>query len=152
MAFEDRLERLCKKATEDYREILQGADFLGLSTDDVEEVAEKITVAKWLHCYMITSMSESPTDVEALLFYDRPVTAAFEYFCENNIGMLYGIIEPINDFIQDTKHHIQEVMDMWNALPINEMERIEVYMDMNRQIAAYEEQPERESDDYDLER
>ncbi|MEG0018987.1 MAG: hypothetical protein RR728_00445 [Oscillospiraceae bacterium] len=148
MAFDDRLAKLRSKVQEEYNDLVVNANFL---EGDVEALSEKITVSRWLTTYISESMSDSPTDVEALLFYENPLAAAFEHFRENDTQLWEGLTEPINGFIQDTKQHIEEVMAMWNALPLNEMERAEVFLAMTKQIEHYLEQLEQGLDD-DMER
>lgn len=148
MAFDDRLAFLQSKVQDEYRDLVRNANF---SDGNVEAMAEKITVSRWLTTYISENMADSPADVEALLFYKKPLTAMYEHFCENDIQLWEGLTEPLNDFIQDTKQHIHEVMALWDALPLNEMERAEVYIAMNKQIESYQERLEQEQDD-DMER
>lgn len=148
MAFDDRLAMLRYRVQEEYNQLAENANF---TDGDVEALAEKITVSRWLATYISESMTDSPTDVEALLFYEKPLATAYEHFCENDTQLWEGLTEPINGFIQDTKQHIEEVMAMWNALPLNEMERAEVFLAMTKQIEHYHEQLEQGLDD-DMER
>lgn len=148
MAFDDRLAWLQSKVEDEYSDLVLNANYLD---GDAEALAEKITVSRWLTTYISESMAGSPENVEALLFYEKPLAAIYEHFCENDTQLWEGLTEPINGFIQDTKNHIQEVMAMWNALPLNEMERAEAYMAMSRQIESYQGRLEQEQDD-DMER
>lgn len=139
MAFEERLSLLLSKAHEDYNEMVRTANFMD---GDVEELSERITIAKKLLEHMESSLSGCYSDVEALLFYDRPLTAACEQIKENGASLWDGLIEYFDRFVLDTKQHIGEVLAQWDALPINEMTRAEDYRAMVQQITSYQQEEE----------
>lgn len=137
MAFEERLSLLLSKAHDDYNEMVRTANFMD---GDVEELAGTIMAARQLLTHMESSLSECYSDVEALLFYDRPLTAACEKFKENGDFLWDGRIEYFDRFVQDTKQHIAEVLEQWDALPMDEMERAENYRAMAQQIASHQQE------------
>lgn len=139
MAFEERLSLLLSKAHDDYNEMVRTANFMD---GDVEELAGTITAARQLLTHMESSLSECYSDVEALLFYDKPLTAACEQIKENGGSLWDGLIEYFDRFVLDTKQHIGEVLAQWDALPINEMERAENYRAMVQQITSYQQEEE----------
>lgn len=141
MAFEKRFSLLISKAHEDYNDMVRSANFLD---GDVEELSLKITVSKAVLDYMTTSLSESPSDVEALLFYERPVTAVCEQFLENEVSLWNGLMEPFDHFVQDTKHHIKEVFQQWESVPLDEVEKAQVFLSMEQEIAKQSEQLQQE--------
>jgi hypothetical protein len=109
---------------------------------DVEELSEKITTARKLLEHMESSLSGCYSDVEALLFYDKPLTAACEQIKENGGSMWDGLIEYFDRFVLDTKQHIGEILAQWDALPLDEMERAENYRAMVQQITSYQQEEE----------
>jgi len=139
MAFEERLSLLLSEAHDDYNEMVRTANFMD---GDVEELSERITIARKLLEHMESSLSGCYSDVEALLFYDRPLTAACEQIKENGASLWDGLIEYFDRFVLDTKQHIGEVLAQWDALPINEMTRAEDYRAMVQQITSYQQEEE----------
>ena len=139
MAFEERLSLLLSKAHDDYNEMVRTANFMD---GDVEELAEMITTARQLLTHMESSLSGCYSDVEALLFYGRPLTAACEPIKENGGCLWDGLIEYCDRFILDTKQHIGEVLAQWDALPMDEMERAENYRAMVQRITSYQQEEE----------
>lgn len=139
MAFEERLSLLLSEAHDDYNEMVRTANFMD---GDVEELSERITIARKLLEHMESSLSGCYSDVETLLFYDRPLTAACEQIKENGGSLWDGLIEYFDRFVLDTKQHIGEVLAQWDALPINEMTRAEDYRAMIQQITSYQQEGE----------
>ncbi len=139
MAFEERLSLLLSKVHEDYNEIVRNANFMD---GDVEELAEKIMGAKLLMNHMESSFSECHSDVEALLFYDKPLTAILEQFHENQVSLWADLTPDLDGFLQETKRHITEVLEKWDALPMDEMKKAEDYRAMEQQIAEYHRENE----------
>lgn len=139
MAFEERYSLLLSKAHDDYNEMVQNANFMD---GDLEELSETITVARQILTYMESSLSERYSDVEALLFYDRPLTAASRQFRENGVSLWNELARPFDCFIQDTKQHIAKILEQWDALHMDEMARAEDYRAMERQISSYNQENE----------
>lgn len=134
MAFEERLSLLLSKARDDYNEIVRTAHFWD---GDIAGLAERITMTGQILTHMASSLSECYSDVEALLFYDRPLTAAYEQFKENGVSLWDGLMEPFDRFLLDTKQHIAEILEQWDELPMDEMARAEDYRTMEQQISNY---------------
>nr|WP_314464474.1 hypothetical protein [uncultured Clostridium sp.] len=140
MAFEERYLLLLSRVHDEYNEMVQNANFMD---GDVEKLAEDITVAKTLqNAIELPSFSEAYSDVETLLFYEKPLTAACEQFRENRLSLWNGLSAPFDSFLRDTRHHITEILNQWTALPMDEMARAEDYRTMDQKIGEYYQENE----------
>lgn len=146
MAFKKRLELLLQKAQKDYAAILFKSNQYEDDVRTVEAMAEEITVTKAILSYMQTSLEENPSDVAALLFYDRPLTAFYEDFKEKDIPLWGGLLEPLDSFITSTKHHIHEVLNQWDKIPLDEVAKAEDFVQMEKQIEQYDSEREQNDD------
>ena len=108
MEQEERLQLLLNRARKDYAKILADTD---LNSGNVEEQAERLTLAKAFLTCMETTLTDCAYDVEALLFYEQPVTALVNGFQERCIPLWDSLMEPFNDLIQETKQHITELLE-----------------------------------------
>lgn len=146
MVFEERLALLIRKAQEDYKQILLSSNFDEDDMDKTAKVAEKITIAKTMLAYMESSLQESYSDVEVLLFYDKPLTALYEDFKERGTPLWCGLLEPLNSFIISTRHHMKEVMEQWDAVPMDEVQKAGNYFQMEKLIEQYDSEREQGDD------
>lgn len=140
MAFEERYDLLLSRVHEEYNSMVRNSNFMD---GDVEKLAENITVAKaLLTAIELPTFAQAPSDVETLLFYENPLTAACEWFRENAVSLWKGLSLPFDGFLRDTRSHIAEILEQWNALPMDEMARAEDYQAMEQKIEAYQQENE----------
>lgn len=105
MFLEDRYKLLKERTRDDYNDILTNANFID---GNVEELSKKIVISKVMADYVIV-LDGSATDIEALLFYEKPVTTFYESCIEKDVSLLDGLMEDVDQFIMDRKHHLQYI-------------------------------------------
>ena len=108
MEQEERLALLLSRARTDYAQILADMDF---NKETVEEQAERLTLAKAFLTCMETTLMDCASDVEALLFYEQPVTAMVDGFHTDCKPLWNDLMESFDRLIQGTKRHITELLE-----------------------------------------
>lgn len=95
-----------ERAEEEYEELLKNADF---SDKNLLKEARRIAAMDMIYRNLEGFLAGSPTDVEAMLFYDRPLEAFYDSLQEQDLLLLNGVVEALNGFLTDTRRHIYEV-------------------------------------------
>lgn len=108
MEQEERMVMLLHRARMDYAQILAEVDF---SQGKMEEQAERLALAKAFLTCMETTLTDCAFDVEALLFYEKPVTALVNGFHTECRPLWNNLMEPFDHLIQETKRHITEMLE-----------------------------------------
>lgn len=103
----ERYELLKERTWNDYNDILANTNFLD---GDIEKLSLKIVLAKEMSDYIMI-LDGSYTDIESLLFLEKPVTAFYDNCIEKEVSVLEGVMDDINQFILDRKHHIQNIFN-----------------------------------------
>ena len=89
-------------------------------------------------------LAGSPTDVETMLFYDRPLEVFYNSLQEQDLLLLNGVMEALNGFLTDTRRHICEVWIQEEPAPAEEIQKAREFFAMEREIERQAEREERE--------
>lgn len=106
MDFQKRMDLLMKRADEEYEKLLKNADF---SDKNLLKEARRIAAMDMIYRNLEGFLAGSPTDVETMLFYDRPLEAFYNSLQEQDSLLLNGVVEALNGFLTDSRKHIYEV-------------------------------------------
>lgn len=93
-------EELKAKAQEDFIDILANSNFID---GDTVELCEKITITKTMLDYIQDNLENGGTDIVALLFHKKPITAFYDWYKVKEISLLENLEEKISDFTISTK-------------------------------------------------
>ena len=141
MDFQERMDLLMKRAEEEYGKLLKDADF---SDENLLKEARLIAAMDMIYRNLEGFLTGSPTDVETMLFYDRPLEAFYGCLQEQDLVLLNGVVEALNEFLTDTRKHIYEVWVQGEPAPTEEMRKAQEFFAMEQEI---EEQAEKEERD-----
>lgn len=93
MDFQERMELLMERAEEEYGKLLKDADF---SDENLLKEARRIAAMDMIYRNLEGFLAGSSTDVEAMLFYDRPLEAFYNSLREQDQMLLNGMVEALN--------------------------------------------------------
>lgn len=108
MCFEERLKMLKTRVVGEYHDMLTNSNFLD---GDVEELSLKISISKTVADVILNDLEQCYTDVEAILFYDKPLTAFYDKFTSEERNLLNGLLVDLDDFIVASKCHMEEIVE-----------------------------------------
>ena len=94
------MDVLMKRAEEEYGKLLENAD---LSDENLLKEAKRIAAMDMIYRNLEGLLAGSPTDVEAMLFYDRPLEAFYDSLQEQDLLLINGVVEALNGFLTDTR-------------------------------------------------
>ena len=141
MDFQERMDLLMKRAEEEYGKLLKDADF---SDENMLKEAGRIASIDMIYRNLEGLLAGSPTDVEAMLFYDRPLEAFYNSLREQDQMLLNGMVEALNGFLTDTRKHIYEVWVQGEPALAEEMRKAQEFFAMEQEIERQAEKEERE--------
>lgn len=137
MDFQERMELLMERVEEEYRKVLEDADF---SRGNLLKEARRVAVMDMIYRNMEGFLAGSLTDVETMLFYDRPLEAFYMSLQEQDLLLLDGVLEALNGFLTDTRDHIYEVCTQGGTASMEETRKAQEFLAMERQIERQEEE------------
>lgn len=135
------MDLLMERAEEEYGKLLKDADF---SDENLLKEARRIAAMDMIYRNLEGFLAGSPTDVEAMLFYDRPLEAFYNSLQEQDQMLLNGMVEALNGFLTDTRKHIYEVWVQGEPAPAEEMRKAQEFFAMEQEIERQAEMEERE--------
>ena len=141
MDFQKRMDLLMKRADEEYEKLLKNADF---SDKNLLKEARRIAAMDMIYRNLEGFLAGSPTDVETMLFYDRPLEAFYNSLQEQELLLLNGVMEALNGFLTDTRRHIYEVWIQGEPAPAEEIQKVREFFAMEREIERQAEREERD--------
>ena len=97
-------EKLKENAQQDFNEILANTDFLD---GDTIEQSEKITISKILLDYIQKNLENGGSDIVALLYHDKPITAFYDWYKVKELSLLESLEVEISNFTVSTKLDIE---------------------------------------------
>lgn len=130
-----------KRAEKEYERLLKVADF---SDENLLEEARRIAAMDMIYRNLEGFLAGSPTDVETMLFYDRPLEAFYNSLQEQELLLLNGVVEALNGFLTDTRRHIHEVWIQGEPAPAEEIRKAREFFAMEQEIEIQAEREERE--------
>ena len=133
------MDLLMKRAEEEYGKLLKGADF---SDENMLKEAGRIASIDMIYRNLEGLLAGSPTDVEAMLFYDRPLEAFYDSLQEQDLLLLNGVVEALNGFLTDTRRHIYEVWIQGEPASVEEIQKAREFFDMEQEIGKEAEKEE----------
>ncbi len=141
MDFQERMGLLMKRAEKEYERLLKDADF---SDENLLKEAGRIASIDMIYRNLEGFLAGSPTDVETMLFYDRPLEAFYNSLQEQELLLLNGVVEALNGFLTDTRRHICEVWIQAEPAPAEEIQKAREFFAMEREIERQAEREERD--------
>ncbi len=135
------MELLMKRAEEEYGKLLKDADF---SDENLLKEARRIAAIDMIYRNLEGFLAGSPADVEAMLFYDRPLEAFYGSLQEQDLVLLNGVVEALNGFLTDTRRHIYEIWIQGEPATAEEMGKAQEFFAMEQEIERQAEKEERE--------
>ena len=135
------MDLLMKRAEEEYGKLLKGADF---SDENMLKEAGRIASIDMIYRNLEGFLAGSPADVEAMLFYDRPLEAFYGSLQEQDLVLLNGVVEALNGFLTDTRRHIYEIWIQGEPATAEEMGKAQEFFAMEQEIERQAEKEERE--------
>ena len=141
MDFQKRMDLLMKRADEEYEKLLKNADF---SDKNLLKEARRIAAMDMIYRNLEGFLAGSPTDVETMLFYDRPLEAFYNSLQEQDSLLLNGVVEALNGFLTDSRKHIYEVWIQGEPAPAEEIQKVREFFAMEREIERQAEREERD--------
>ncbi len=141
MDFQERMGLLMMRAEKEYERLLKDADF---SDENLLKEAGRIASIDMIYRNLEGFLAGSPTDVETMLFYDRPLEAFYNSLQEQELLLLNGVVEALNGFLTDTRRHIYEVWIQGEPAPAEEIQKVREFFAMEREIERQAEREERE--------
>lgn len=130
-----------KRAEEEYRKLLKNAD---LSDKNLLKEARRIAAMDMIYRNLEGFLAGSPTDVETMLFYDRPLEAFYNSLQEQDLLLLNGVVEALNGFLTDSRKHIYEVWIQGEPVPAEELWKAQEFFAIEQEIEKEAEKEERE--------
>lgn len=140
MDFQKRMDLLMERAEEEYEELLKNADF---SDKNLLKEARRIAAMDMIYRNLEGFLTGSPTDVEAMLFYDRPLEAFYDSLQEQDLLLLKGVVEALDGFLTDTRRHIYEVWIQGEPAPAEEIQKAREFFARAKEIEEEAEKEER---------
>lgn len=142
MDFQERMEQLMERAEEEYGKLLKNAD---LSDENLLKEARRIAAMDMIYRNLEGFLAGSPTDVETMLFYDRPLEAFYGSLQEQDLLLINGVVEALNGFLTDTRRHIYEIWMQGEPAPAEELRKAQEFFAMEQEIEKEAEKEERET-------
>lgn len=130
-----------KRVEEEYRKFLKNADF---SDKNLLKEARRIAAMDMIYRNLEGFLAGSPTDVETMLFYDRPLEAFYNSLQEQDLLLLNGVVEALNEFLTDSRRHIYEVGIQGEPAPAEELRKAQEFFARAKEIEKEAEKEERE--------
>ena len=144
MDFQKRMDLLMKRADEEYEKLLKNADF---SDKNLLKEARRIAAMDMIYRHLEGFLAGSPTDVETMLFYDRPLEAFYNSLQEQDSLLLNGVVEALNGFLTDSRKHIYEVWIQGEPVPAEELWKAQEFFARAKEIEKEAEKEERQMAD-----
>ncbi len=144
MDFQERMGLLMKRAEKEYERLLKDADF---SDENLLKEAGRIASIDMIYRNLEGFLAGSPTDVETMLFYDRPLEAFYNSLQEQDSLLLNGVVEALNGFLTDSRKHIYEVWIQGEPVPAEELWKAQEFFARAKEIEKEAEKEERQMAD-----
>ena len=141
MDIQERMDVLMERAEEEYGKLLRNAD---LSDENLLKEARRIAAMDMIYRNLEGFLAGSPTDVETMLFYDRPLEAFYGSLQEQDLLLINGVVEVLNGFLTDTRRHIYGVWIQEEPASAEEIRKAQEFFAMEQEIEKEAEKEERE--------
>lgn len=136
------MELLMERAEEEYGKLLENAD---LSDENLLKEARRIAAMDMIYRNLEGFLAGSPTDVETMLFYDRPLEAFYNSLQDQDLLLINGVVEALNGFLTDTRRHIYGVWIQEEPAPAEELRKAQEFFAIEQEIEKEAEKEERET-------
>lgn len=146
MGFDERLKLLKSRVADEYHDMLTNSNFLD---GDVEELSLKISLSKTVADVILNDLEQSYTDVEAILFYDKPLKAFYDKFVAEERSLLNGLIVDLDDFIMASKHHMDKIVENPQEYSETDYDKALLYTRVKEMVLNISDEQEQEYEDMD---